>query len=97
MVGVIVVRLYLPGSALVAIEPFIGFVISNESLGLRIPLKPAVIPISEIAQVANRYGSAADFDIADGFIAAAHTIEEILAVIITLVEPDRFVIQRLIN
>ena len=96
-VAVVVERLDLPGSALIAIEPFIGFVIANEPFGLWIPLKPAVIPIGKVAEVANRYGSATDFDIADWFIAAAHAIEEIFAVIVTLVEPDRFVIQLQIN
>src|SRR6186997_3386699 len=87
LVGVRVVRLNFPGGALVTIQPFVGLVISNETLVLRIPLKPAVIPIRQISKVANRHGSATYLHIADGFFPAAHTLQKIFAVVVALIEP----------
>ena len=97
LVGGSVVRLNLPRGAFVTIQPFVGFVISNESLVLRVPLEPAVIPIGQIPEVADRDGPATDLDVADGFIPAAHTFQKVFAVIVALIEPDGFVIQRLVN
>ena len=71
------VQLNLPRGAFVTIQPFVGLVISNESLVLRIPLEPAVIPIGQISQVADRHGSAADLDVANGFVPAAHTFQKV--------------------
>ena len=97
MVGVTVVRLNLPRGALLTIQPFVGLVISNKSLVLRVPLEPAVIPIGQIPEVADRDGPATDLDIANGFVPAAHTFQKVFAVVVALIEPDGFIIQRLVN
>ena len=97
MVGGIVMWLNLPRGAFVTIQPFVGLVIPNESLVLRVPLEPAVIPIGQIPEVADRDGPATDLDVADGFIPAAHTFQKVFAVIVALIEPDGFVVQRLVD
>ena len=97
LVGGSVVRLNLPRGAFVTIQPFVGFVISNESLVLRVPLEPAVIPIGQIPEVADRYGPAADLDIANGFLPAAHTFQKVFAVVVALIEPDGLIIERLVD
>ena len=97
LVGGIVVRLNLPRGALLTIQPFVGLVISHESLVLRIPLEPAVIPIGQIPEVADRDGPATDLDVADGFVPAAHTIQKVFAVVVALIEPDGLIIERLVD
>src|SRR5262249_46344341 len=60
----------------------------DEAFGGRVPFQPAMIPISQVAQVANRDGSASDFNITNRTLAAPHAIQEIFPVIVALVEPN---------
>ena len=55
-----------------------------------------MVPVGEVAQVADRDGAAADLHVADGFLAAAHAVQEILGVAVALVEVNRVVGQRLL-
>ena len=53
-----------------------------------------MVPVGEVAQVADGHGTAADLHIADRPLAAAHAIQEVLGVVVALVEADGVVAQR---
>src|SRR5881628_2846508 len=47
-----------------------------------------MVPISQVAKVANGHRTAADFDIANRPLAAAHAVEEIFGMAVTVVQVE---------
>src|SRR4051812_37388286 len=56
-----------------------------------------MVPISEVSEVTDRHRTAADLYIANRLLAAAHAIQEILAMIIAIVEPNSLITQGLLR
>src|ERR1041384_6717910 len=87
--GIFEAPLTPPRRAFGRIEPGVGFLIADKLFFHRVPFQPAMIPISQIAQVTDRDRAGADFDVADGTLARADAGEKVLLMIGAFVEFDR--------
>src|SRR5579862_5724441 len=54
----------LIGVAPLAVEPFVGLRVVDEPPGRRVPVQLAVVPVSQVPQVAHRNRAGADLDVA---------------------------------
>src|SRR5216683_326359 len=84
----------VPGLAPFAVKPSVGRVILDEPPFLRVPGQLAVVPVSQVAQVADRYRASADLDITDRSLACADAIQPVALMARRLVEVDVLFTQR---
>src|SRR5262249_35818331 len=87
-------RQLIPFAAL-AVEPFVGFGVVHKLPALGVPAQLLVVPVGQIAQVADGYRAGADFDVADRFFPACDAVEPVLLVARRLIELDVLVAERL--
>jgi len=70
----------LPRISARAVEPDVGLRVVDEPPGRWVPLERFAVPVHEVAEVANRHGASADFDVGDGALAALDAVEPVLLV-----------------
>src|SRR5262249_4378843 len=70
----------LPWLPPLAVEPLVGFLIADETPLLGVPAQFAVVPVSQVTQVAHGHGASADLHIADRAFARANAIQPIALV-----------------
>lgn len=80
--------LNLPGGAIGAVQPGVGLVIAHELLVGRIPFQGAFMPEGQVAEVAHRYGTAADLDVADRLFAGTNALDPVLVMAVATVKVD---------
>ena len=82
------------GCAFGPVEPLAGFLVAEELFFNRVPLKLAMVPISQVAQMTHGNRPAADLHVANGSFAGPHAVQEILGKAVAVVEPDGIGAQR---
>ena len=80
---------HFPIASLGPVEPLVGFVIAQELFFGGIPLEAAMVPIREVAQMADGHGAATDLDIANGALAAMDAILPVTHVVGGKIETRR--------
>ena len=80
--------LEVPGGSVGACEHGVGLVVTDEAFCGWVPLEFSAKQHSDVGEVAAGCGAVSDFHRADGLLAGADAVEEVLLVVVALVEVD---------